>query len=140
LRSVTYLQELTQLPFDFKTIQDLLVGNPIYLDSNVVSYKKNENNILLMNVNEFFKNLVTVGSSDFLMQHSKLDDTDLIRNRTCDLTYSSYERRDNIKFPTRRRITVSEKSKLDIDMEFKQYSFNEILSYPFSIPKNYKQQ
>jgi hypothetical protein len=140
LRSVNYLQDLTQLPFDFKTIQDLLVGNPIYLDSNVVSYKKNENNILLMNVNEFFKNLVTVGSSDFLMQHSKLDDTDLIRNRTCDLTYSNYENKNSIKFPTKRRITVSEKSKLDVDMEFKQYSFNEILSYPFSIPKNYKQQ
>jgi hypothetical protein len=139
-RSVNYLQELTQLPFNFSTLQDIFLGNPIYLDSNVVSYRKNDQNILLMNIGELFKHLVTISNNDYLLQHSKLDDVDPIRNRTCDLTYSGYENKSGVKFATERRISVSEKSKLDIDMDFKQYSFNETLDLRFPIPKNYKRQ
>ena len=35
LRSVGYLQEAAGVPFDFKTMQDLLIGNPVYLNSNI---------------------------------------------------------------------------------------------------------
>lgn len=138
LRSLGYLQELTQLPFDFSTVQDLIVGNPIYLDSNIVSFKKNESSILLMTSGKFFKHLMTIGNSDFVLQHSKLDDVNASRNRTCDLTYSDYDNKNGVNFSTRRKIIVAEKSRLDIDLDIKQYSFNETLSFPFSIPKNYK--
>lgn len=140
LRSVSYLKEITDLPFDFKTLQDLLIGNPIYLDSNVVSYKKNDQAITLMNIGPLFKNLLSITNGDFLLQHSKLDDADPLRNRTADLTYGGYQNTNGVKFATERRVSVSEKGKLDIDMNFKQYGFNEILSYPFSIPKNFKRQ
>ena len=138
LRSISYLQELTQLPFDFHTLQDFLLGNPIYLDSNVISYKKNDQSITLMNAGPLFKHLIAISNGDFLLQHSKLDDVDPMRNRTCDLIYTGYENSNGVKFATERRISVSEKAKLDVDMNFKQYGFNETLSYPFSIPKNYK--
>jgi hypothetical protein len=140
LRSVSYLQDLTDLPFDFHTLQDFLLGNPIYLDSNVVSYKKTDQSIALMSVGALFKHLVAITNGDYLLQHSKLDDADPLRNRTADLTYTGYETTNGVKFATERRVSVSEKGKLDIDMNFKQYSFNEILSYPFPIPKNYKRQ
>jgi len=140
LRSVNYLKEITDLPFDFRTLQDLLLGNPIYLDSNVVSYKKNEQSITLMNIGPLFKHLLSITNGDYLLQHSKLDDADPLRNRTADLTYGGYENTNGVKFATERRVSVSEKGKLDIDMNFKQYGFNETLSYPFSIPKNFKHQ
>jgi hypothetical protein len=54
--------------------------------------------------------------------------------------YMAAMKKDNINFSTFRKITVTEKNKLDIEMEYKQYGFNEPLSYPFTIPKNYKQQ
>jgi hypothetical protein len=140
LRSVNYLKDLVDLPFDFYTLQDLLLGNPIYLDSNVVSYKKNEQSITLMNVGPLFKHLLSITGGDYLLLHSKLDDADPLRNRTADLTYSGYENTNGVKFATERRISVSEKGKLDVDMNFKQYSFNETLSYAFNIPKNFKRQ
>jgi len=117
-----------------------LLGNPIYLDSNVVSYKKTDQYITLMNVGPLFKHLLAITNGDYLLQHSKLDDTDPLRNRTADLTYTGYEAANGVKFSTERRVSVSEKSKLDVDMNFKQYGFNETLSYPFSIPKNFKRQ
>lgn len=136
-RSLDYLQEVTQIPFDYQTLQDLLVGNPIFLDSNVVYYKKTENQVLLLEVGQFFKNLLTLSPDNNVLLHSKLDDVDMARNRTADITYSEYENKSGINFSTYREITVSEKNKLDISLKFKQYEFNKDLSVSFNVPKNY---
>jgi hypothetical protein len=137
-RSVSYIQEVTGLPLDLTSMQELIIGNPVFLDStNIVSYTKNGNAISLLSIGELFKNLVTL--NDGVMHHSKLDDVDMNRNRTCDLSYDNYEDKKGVNFSSKRRITVSEKSKLDIKLDFKSYNFNETLSFPFAVPnKNYK--
>ncbi|MBO9564181.1 MAG: DUF4292 domain-containing protein [Niastella sp.] len=140
LRSIEYLQEVTKIPFSFTELQDVLIGNPIYLDTNIVSYKNEEKTVSLMSVGTLFKHLLTVSKSDYAPQHSKLDDVDVIRARTCDITYGDYETKTGINFSKYRKIVVSEKSKLEIELQFKQFDFNEQLSFPFSIPKNYKRQ
>jgi hypothetical protein len=137
LRSVSYLQEVAKIPIDFGTLQDLLVGNPIYLDSNVIFYRKETGGISLMSVGTSFKNYMTLNRDDYTLLHSKLDDVDLMRARTCELTYAGYDQRDRIHFSTYRQVSFAEKSKVDIQMNFKQYNFNEPLSFPFSLPKNY---
>ena len=137
-RSVSYLQEVTALPLGLKSLQDLLIGNPVFLDSNIVSYSKSPNTISLLSSGSFFKNLYTISEIDKQAISSKLDDQDELRNRTCYLTYDDYENNKVSNFSTKRTITVSEKGKLDIKLDFKQYDFNETLSFPFSIPKNYK--
>jgi len=138
-RSVAYLQEVTALPLDLSSLQDLLIGNPVFLDStNIVSYTQSENAITLLSIGDFFKNLLTVDKAGKLPLSSKLDDQDEMRNRTCHLTYSDYESKKVVHFATKRQISVTEKKKLDIKLDFKQYDFNETLSFPFSIPKNYK--
>jgi hypothetical protein len=135
-RSVAYVQEVTGLPLNLSSLQDLIIGNPVFLDSNIVSYNRAGNVISLLSVGDWFKNLLTL--SDGYIHHSKLDDLDVNRNRTCDLSYDNYENKKGVNFSAKRRITVSEKAKLDIKLDFKSYNFNETLSFPFSIPKNYK--
>ncbi len=137
-RSLDYLQEVTEIPFDFFTLQDLLVGNPVFIDSNIVYYKKTDNQILFSMVSKYFKNLLTISSDTYILTHSKLDDVDISRSRTADLTYADYENKIGINFSTYREITVSEKNRLDIRMNFKQYEFNKELSVYFNVPKNYK--
>ncbi len=136
-RSVSYLQEVTELPLDLAALQDLLLGNPVFFDPNINSYSKSETTISLQGFGNFFKHLITIGSEDKLVQSSKLDDLDELRNRTCYLTYGDYENKKGVNFSTRRYINVAEKKKLDIKLNFKQYEFNETLTFPFSIPKNY---
>ena len=137
-RSVSYLQEVTELPLDLASLQDLLIGNPVFLDSNIVSYSKSADAVSLQSNGTFFKNLFTIGETDKLTQHSKLDDMDELKNRTCYLTYTDYENKKGVNFSTKREISVVEKKKLDIKLNFKQYDFNETLSFPFTVPKNYK--
>jgi len=139
-RTLAYLQDVTQIPFDFYTIQDLLIGNPVYLDSNIVSYRNSDDKFSILMFGGLFKNLLSLDKADFKILHSKLDDIDVFKNRTCNLTYSNYENIAGINFSTERKISVSEKSKLDIWLSFKQYTFNEPLTYMFNIPKNYKKQ
>lgn len=140
LRSVSYLQEVAKIPLTFEDLQNLIIGNAPYLDSNIVSYKNEESSITLISIGDLFKHLLTVSRTEFQLQHSKLDDVDVVRARTCDIRYGDYETKNGIRFSTFRKITVSEKAKLDIQMQFKQFDFNEQLNYPFNIPKNYKVQ
>ncbi|MBC7947189.1 MAG: DUF4292 domain-containing protein [Chitinophagaceae bacterium] len=135
-RSVDYIQEVTGLPLGLKSVQDLIIGNPVFMEGNITSYARVGTTVSLLSIGEFFKNLITV--TDGLLRHSKLDDVDINRNRTCDLSYDDYDNNKGPNFSTKRRIAVSEKSKLDIKLDFKSYSFNETLSFPFSVPKNFK--
>ncbi|MFY7900173.1 MAG: DUF4292 domain-containing protein [Chitinophagaceae bacterium] len=139
-RSISYIQEVTQIPFDFTTLQDLIIGNPIFTNNNVVSYKEANNQLLILMIGDVFKHLITLDASDFKPTHSKLDDIDMQRNRTCDITLGNYENKGVYPFATYRNISVAEKSKLDVTLEFKQYAFNDVLNFSFSIPKNYKRQ
>jgi hypothetical protein len=136
-RSLDYLQEVTQIPFDYKTLENLLIGNPVFIDSNIVYYKKTDNQILFSMVGNYFKNLLTLSSDNYFLTHSKLDDVDITRSRTADLTYADYENKTGYNFSTYREITVSEKNKLDIRLNYKQYEFNKELSVSFNVPKNY---
>ena len=136
-RSLDYLQDVTEIPFDYKTLQDLLVGNPVFIDSNIVYYKKTDDQILFSMVGKYFKNLLTLSSDNYTLTHSKLDDVDIARSRTADLTYADYENKSGFYFSTYREITVSEKNRLDIRLNYKQYEFNKDLSVSFNIPKNY---
>lgn len=142
LRSVSYLQEQVHLPVNFYTLQDMLIGNPIFLDTARVLYYRTETkgSLSLFSLGDFFTNFLTL-NSDFTLHHSKLDDTDPLRARTCDLTYGDYDYSGPVPFSTYRKISVAEKSKVDIEILIgRHYKFNEPLSYPFSIPKNYKRR
>jgi hypothetical protein len=140
LRSVSYLQEITKLPLGFKELQDLIIGRPLYFSDNIRSYNKEGDKLTLLHTGQLFRHLLTLNPSNYEVQHSKLDDVNPARARTADITYGDYEMRDGKPFSTYRRITVSEKAKLDIEMKYKQFDFNVPLNFPFSVPKNYKLQ
>jgi hypothetical protein len=139
-RSISYLQEISQIPFDFATLQDIIMGNPIYIDSNVLSYKNTESELLVQMAGEVFKHLMTLNNANYQITHSKLDDINVERNRTCDISQNTYQPLGKFMFATYRKITVSEKSKLDVFLDFKEYSINEPLKYTFDIPKNLKRK
>lgn len=139
-RTINYIQEVTQIPFDFYTIQDVLIGNPVYVDSNIVSYRNADDIFSVLMFGSQFKHLITFNKTNYSIVHSKLDDIDVFKNRTCNISYSDYVNVAGHNFATKRKFSVSEKTKLDVWLDFKQYTFNEPLTYMFNIPKSYKRQ
>ena len=79
-----------------------------------------------------------MGKNDLHLLFSKLDDVDLTRSRTASLAYAAYLPAGKWMFASARNISLSEKNKLDILLDFKQIEFDKSLPFPFSIPKNYK--
>lgn len=137
-KSVAYLQEITELPLDLVSLQDLLLGNPLFFNSNISSFSRSSGTISLLSIGEFFKNLLTINEENKLVVTSKLDDVVNAGERTSLLTYNNYENKKGVNFSVSRIINVEGTKKIDIELEFKQYNFNETLSFPFNIPKNYK--
>lgn len=140
LRSVTYLQEQIGLPVDFRTVQDILIGNPVYFDtSHILYYRTETKGVSLYSLGRVFSNFLTL-NADYTLNHSKLDDADPMRARTCDMTYGDFDLSAAVPFSLYRKVSVTEKAKVDIEMNIKQYKFNEPLSDNFTIPKNYKRR
>ncbi len=136
-RSLDFLQEVTQIPFDFNTMQNLLVGNPVFFDTTNINIRSSEQYISVSYVGEFFKHLLTLDRISRVMLHSKLDDVDVMRNRTATISYGEHENIEGFTFPTFRHISIAEKNKLDMKLKYKQVEFNKELSLNFNIPKNY---
>ncbi|MCY7292082.1 MAG: DUF4292 domain-containing protein, partial [Ferruginibacter sp.] len=105
--------------------------------SNII-VRKSEEFLLVSSIDSEFKNLLTISTKDNTLLHSKLDDLNLARNRTADFTYDSYSNLNGILFSTNRQIIATEKNKLDVRMNFKQFEFNKELSVYLAVPKNYK--
>ncbi len=133
-----YIEDIAQIPLNFSTLQGLIIGNPVYTGDSIVSFRQTENHILIGTIGRLFKNLLTISADNNRIERSKLDDINIGQNRTADLTYADYEKNNGTSFATYREITVAEKTKVDINLQFKQYEFNKELSFPFSVPRNYK--
>ena len=136
-RSLDYLQEVTQIPFDFKTLQDLLVGNPVFYNDSIQSFRNTENFILITSIGKYFKNLITLSPDKKIMVNSKLDDVNRLRNRTANLSYEDYDNSSGFMFSNTRHILIAEKDKTDMRLKFRQVEFNKELSMTFKITKNY---
>ena len=137
-KPLEYLQKITKVPFDFKTLEDLIVGNPVYLDKNITSFTDQGETFSMSTLGEVFKHFITVSKKDLNLLFSKLDDIDVTRSRTANLTYADYSSVGSWIFSGLRKISLSEKTKIDVQLEFKQVEFDKPLSFPFSIPKSYK--
>ena len=91
-------------------------------------------------VGDLFKNLINIDNSTQRILFSKLNDVNTHRSRSCDITFGNYQPLAGSWFAADRKISMSEKSKLDIFLDFKEFSINEPVKYSFEIPKNYKKK
>jgi hypothetical protein len=135
-KPISYLQEVVKIPFTFSTLQDLILGNPIFMDStSILSFKSNDNQFQVSLMGRLFKNLVILNNDNSKVLHLKLDDVDLNQHRTCDIAFNDHINVGQYQFPLKRAISIVAQQKLDIQMEVKEFTFNEPVKYTFAIPK-----
>lgn len=136
--SIDYLQQQLGLPLDLKALQDLLVGNAVFIDRESSSYVKEDGSLQISSQTRFFRNLLTVAMPGYLPSASKLEDVDAERNRSAELAYKEYRQADGRNFSTERTIKVNHKTNIDIGLKYKSYTFNGGITTPFSVPSGYK--
>lgn len=140
LRAISDAKDILNIPFDFKTLQDLLVGNPVYLTDSVYQVVKTPAVISFTCDSTIFTSLFNVFADDYVLQQSKVMDKDSSRTRSCELTYGEYKMMGGKKFATRRRVFVEEKSITKVNMDFNKVDFDQPVSFPFTIPSGYTKE
>lgn len=140
-RPLSYLQEIFKIPVTYTILEDLIVGNPIFVEnSDIVNYKVNNNKLQVSMAGKLFKNLITLSDDNIKVLHLKLDDINVNQNRTCDISYSDHVATMQNQFPMSRDIAISSQSRIEIHMEVKDYTFDDPLKYTFVIPKQGKRK
>lgn len=138
VRPLNSIQEISQIPFSFSDLQELLVGNPVFFNrDSITTYAKTDKGYTLLSTGDVFKNLLSI-NNNFQFEKCKLDDRDPKMTRTADLSYFEYETKSGFLFSTYRELFLSQQNKLDVQLKFKDYKFNEEFNYPFNIPKKFK--
>ncbi|WP_114791644.1 DUF4292 domain-containing protein [Niabella yanshanensis] len=136
--SLSYIQEKIGLPVDFATLQDLLIGNAIFVNQDNASLTREGSGYVITTQDENFKNLLTVLLPGYLPAASKLSDVDAAKNRSAELAYNNYKQVAGRNFSTSRDIRVNYKSNITIKLNFQSHDFDGEVAVPFSVPSGYK--
>ena len=133
-----YIQQVVQLPLTFPMLQDIIVGNAVLVGDSILSTFISGNSMMIETGDTFFKNLLTISTGNHLLANSKITDNSPGRSRTASLEYSDYSPLDRHWFATYRALKVDKPANIDLRISFKEFEFNNELSFPFSVPGNYK--
>lgn len=134
LRALRDARDLLNIPFEFNTLQDMIIGNPVFLTDSVYQVVKTPAIISFSCDSTLYTSLFNVFADDYQLQQSKVMDKDSASSRSCELTYGEYKDMGGRRFATTRRIFVEEKNITRIAMDFNRVEFNQPLSFPFTVP------
>jgi hypothetical protein len=139
-RSLSYVQEITSLPFDFNSLEDAIIGNLVYPADSIKAFKYNQNDLTLFAADRFFKQLLTIDTNLLQIKYHKLDDLDITRSRTCYFQYKDYQQENGQWISMDRGIVVTDKGSVSIGFTIKSIKFNEELNFNIKFPKNFKKK
>ena len=133
-----FMDEIAHIPLNFSSLQDLIVGNPIYVGDSILGFQSSGKNILIATEGSIFKNILALSPVSKLLKTSSLTENDPFNKRAINLFYGDYQNLNTLNFPITREIIVDDESKIKIALNFKQQEFNKELSVTFNVPPNYK--
>ncbi|WP_038268338.1 DUF4292 domain-containing protein [Zhouia amylolytica] len=137
----SYLSELLGTTLDYQKVQNMLLGQALFdlkndkYDATVVQNKyqlKPKQDIAL------FEKLFLIDPLNFKMAGQRLNQPG--QNRVLMITYDKYYQISGKLFPEQIAILATEGSnQTKIDLEYKNIEFNQSVSFPYKIPKGFKQ-
>jgi hypothetical protein len=137
LSSITYLQQLTKIPLTFNDFQNIILGRPLVNNSSP-DYQIKEDSITLTATSELLKSIYSFARDNFLLGQSNFQTLNNPSVTAANIFYSDYDIVNNINFSEGRDIAVTGKSPVSLQLNFKEYNFNQPQSFVFTISKNYK--
>ncbi len=138
LSSIDQLQKITKLPLKFKDLQNVILGNPIFINGDSSTFEVQKDSVivtatsnLLTAVYSFIKNNFQLAKSDF-----KTENNPSVTGAVID--YNNYQPAGIMNFSTDRNIAVTGTLPSTLQLSFKEYNFNQPQSFVFTVSKNYR--
>ena len=122
---------------DFNKVQNLFLGKAIddlTKDKWVSEVIEKMFKLSLPNDSDVAKEFYFEGAN-YLLKKETINQAS--KNRNLEIRYPSYKEEKEMFLPNEINIKAEQKSKVTIDIEYKHTTFNEDLSYPYSVPSGY---
>ncbi len=122
---------------DFSKVQNLFLGKAIddlTKDKWVSEVVEKMFKLSLPNSSDIAKEFYFEGAN-YLLKKETI--TQASQNRNLEIRYPSYKEEKEMFLPNEINIKAEQKNKVTIDIEYKNTTFNENLSYPYSVPSGY---
>ncbi|WP_343700983.1 DUF4292 domain-containing protein [Chitinophaga sp.] len=142
LRNVQEGQEMLKLNMDLRTLQDLIVGNAVFLSDSISNVVTTQSVISFASIQPTLVSLFNVFADDYVIQQCRITDRDstAANTRVVELTYGAHKMVDGRKIAFQRKIYVEDKSVVKVALDFKRMEFNKPQSFPFPVPDKYTRQ
>lgn len=137
LSSIAHLQQITKLPLTFSDFQNIILGKPVFA-SNSLNYNFKQDSITVTTGNDVLKYFYAFTKNNFLLGQSNFQTVNNASQISANIYYNDYSEVDNMNFSTSRDIQVTGSSQASLQLNFKDYNFNQPQSFVFTISKNYK--
>ena len=133
------LSKMLGTDLDFQKVQNLLLGKPIdNLTKEEFIAEIADNLFQLKSKNKTdIEKAFSFETANYLLKKQFINQTS--KNRNVTVNYPSFINQDNMFLPTGVSILANQQDQVKIDVEYKKITFNESLSYPYSIPDGYSQ-
>ena len=122
---------------DFNKVQNLFLGKAIddlTKDKWVSEVVDKMFKLSLPNGSDIAKEFYFEGAN-YLLKKETI--TQASQNRSLEIRYPSFKEEKGMFLPNEINIKAEQKNKVTIDIEYKNTTFNENLSYPYSVPSGY---
>ncbi len=137
----TLLSNLLGTELDFEKVQNLLLGQAILNLKNekfFVDLQKNKYQLTPKKQYDLFSILFLINPDNFKISSQEINQKE--EHKTLTIDYNNYFNVDGEVFPKQIHIAASDiKNTSIIDVNYKSVAFNNPVSFPYRIPKDYKQ-
>ncbi len=136
--SYNKMKELINIDVDFKTLQDIIIGNSIAENVPIVDVTEKGGSVHIVFKGDEFLNQLTYNKSDSSLRQIQLQTTRGIYVSKINTLFGNYKLENNNKIATDRKYFYEDsKGSGSLEMEVQKISFDETLTFPFSIPEKY---
>jgi len=126
---------------DFEKVQNLLLGQAILNLKNekfLIGQERNKYQLRPKTEYDLFNILFLINPDNFKISSQEISQKEEFKTLT--INYNNYTKIDGEVYPKEMHISASDKKYTStIDVNYKSIAFNNPVSFPFRIPKHYKQ-
>jgi len=129
-------EEFLGVDVNFQNLQNLLIGKPMFdLEKKQMLFDE-DTYVFLQNIKNILAYSASIDGRQFEMKSQSLRNQN---NESLVIDYERFQVINQKKFPSKIRMTAQNgDEKVRIDLDYRSVSFDEELSFPFSIPNNYE--
>ncbi len=138
LYSYKDIQKLINLEVDFKTLQDLIIGNAVAIDGQITDIKDIGALSTIFIKGQDFVNQLTYQKSDSTLKQIQMQTMRAVSTSSLMITMGQYQREGNYLLSTLRSFNIQDvKGAAQLEMDINKFDFDKEIDFPFSIPGNY---